>query len=251
MKVKLLSDTHLEYYDMYPGIHTFIPPTQAQAVDVICLCGDIGDPGHEFYRRFIADCAAHAREAVLVIAGNHEMYGRTPTEAAVLIDRACAAVPGNKAVFLNTSTWDIKGTRFLGTTLWSKIDPSCAWSIRQRVCDFHRIKNWGISNVMDAFHMNLAWLRSSIQEARAEDIENVVVLTHHAPLVTLGNPKYADSPLLSAFCSDLEDFILANDDIVSHWFYGHTHFSECVTVGRTTVMSNQADDFDRQLIIDI
>jgi hypothetical protein len=84
----------------------------------------------------------------------------------------------------------------------------------------------------------MAWLRGVVNEAEMDDV-TLVVLTHHVPLLELGDPQHATSHINSAFASDLREFILINTDVISHWFYGHNHYSEQVTIGKTVILSNQ------------
>ena len=74
MKIKLLSDLHLEH--SYPGQY-FDPGTG----DVLVLAGDIFNAHHlkkngylnELYRKFIKDCSDNY-EHVFYVTGNHEYF---------------------------------------------------------------------------------------------------------------------------------------------------------------------------------
>lgn len=238
--IKLLSDVHLERFDVYPGIDRFIP--SSKEIDIICLCGDIGSPKDESYARLIADCTERCNKYVFVIMGNHEAYGLTITDTATRISQVCddinKSINKEKAVFLNNSSFDVDGLRFMGSTLWSHIKPEEAWNIRTCLSDYKYIKGWTLSDAMDTYHANVAWLRASLAGAMEDGIR-VVVLTHHAPLSDVGSPKHNHSRIRSAFCSDLSQLILEHTNIISHWFYGHNHYSQSTTIGSTVVVSNQ------------
>jgi hypothetical protein len=240
IRVKLLSDIHLEHFNKYPGIDYFIPPDSN--VDVICLCGDIGCPKDASYQEFLGDCAKKCNMYTFVLMGNHEAYGSSVAEAAKKIESVCGTINGSldsqKIIFMNNSTFDVQRYRFLGTTLWSDIDPSEAWNIRTCISDYRMIRQWGIGESKYAFDKNVSWLRMNLHQAW-EDDKKVVVMTHHAPLLNLGNPKHAYSSLKSAFCSDLHDLIKSNNEVISYWFYGHNHYSETKKIGNTVIMSNQ------------
>jgi len=66
-----------------------------------------------------------------------------------------------------------------------------------------------------------------------------IVMTHHAPLMSVGNPIHTDSVLHSAFASDLSSLILSYSDTIKYWMYGHDHYSMMVNVGAATIISNQ------------
>jgi predicted MPP superfamily phosphohydrolase len=237
MRFHVLSDIHLEFYDEYPGIAAFLPshPPGHARFDALLLCGDLGDPGSAAYARFLADCvAALGSPLVFVILGNHEAYGRSLADALALARRACAAAG---ARLLECESADLPGTdlRVAGTTLWSDIAPRHAPEIRACVRDFSAIEGWGVADHIDAFRRCSAWLRAEIAMAEAEG-RRLVVMTHHAPLLSLGDPKHARSSIQSAFASDLRALV----GKVALWAYGHDHFSAWEVVGGAIVISNQA-----------
>jgi predicted MPP superfamily phosphohydrolase len=252
LHVKLVSDIHLEFYDKYPGIHEFIntsraPPCSRPPADIICLCGDIGDPKLPSYKQFLEDCANACTKYTFVIMGNHEAYGKSIQQTKHMIQNVCDQVnadvsrTGSKAkiVFLDNNTVEVGNYRFIGTTLWSEIDPTEAWNIRCCISDYSRIQQWGIGETNHQYTKNVAWLKQELLMTEIDD-KKAIVLTHHVPLMHLGNPKYADSDLKSAFQSDLSDLIKKYTNTIEYWMYGHNHFSETVKYANTTLISNQA-----------
>lgn len=235
INIKLLSDVHLEKYSDYPGLECFIAPSDV--VDIICLCGDIGDPTEASYKRFLEECVERSKLHTFVILGNHECYGRTIAKTVEIAEKVCHDVG---AVFLNNTRFDLPEfkLRILGTTLWSELDTSCAWELRTCIADFQCIKEWGMGEWMDSYHNNISWLRSSIQEAEDDEVK-LIVMTHHVPLMSAGDPKYAGSNIKSAFASNLRKMIEDNTKTIKFWFYGHDHYSMCTDVADTKVVSNQ------------
>lgn len=244
LNIKLLSDIHLELMKGYLGMSHFIPPDQD--VDIICLCGDIGDPSKPSFAQFLKDCTMRCNMHTFLIMGNHEAYGNTVEKAANNVAQICTNINEHngtdiqKLVFLNNTSFDIPhhNLRVLGSTLWTEVDPQEAWDIQCFISDFRRIQQWGIGDNNEAFHTNIAWLRASLQQAREDEVKTII-MTHHVPLMNLGHPRHAASPLKSAFSSDLYNFIKANTDVISYWFYGHDHFSTKKIIDTTTIMSNQ------------
>jgi DNA repair exonuclease SbcCD nuclease subunit len=243
LAVVMLSDVHLEHYDVYPGIDHFLNIEEGRDIDIICLCGDIGDPRKPTYAQLIEECSALCKRHTFVIMGNHEAYGQTIEEAAKRIQQVCDSRGGGKSVFLNNTTFDVEGYRFIGTTLWSEIDPAQAMHIRMCLNDFTQIKGWGMSQAMELFEQNVSWLRGVLGFADVEGMK-AVVLTHHAPLLELRDPRYAGSRISSAFASDLSDLIREYTDIIPYWFYGHNHYSQTLKFLNTTCMSNQVGYYD-------
>lgn len=253
--VKVLSDTHLEHYDTYPGLSHFM--SIDTPIDIICLCGDIGDPLSDMYQQFLADCSYFCKVKTLVVYGNHEMYGKTQEYTTKLIECTCSTL-GDKIQFLDNSTCDIGEYRFIGTILWTKLDFSKAWKIRTHISDFYQIKGWTLSAWQTSYEKNVSWLDAQLKQATIEH-KKIIILTHHVPLLSLGHPKYAGSELQSAFASDLSDMINTYSPIIQYWFYGHDHYSTQVSVDSSTiVMSNQFGyqnnrslNYDPSLIINI
>jgi len=81
--------------------------------------------------------------------------------------------------------------------------------------------------------------------------KKIVVITHHLPLMTLGDPCYAADSSNAYYMSDLSDIILDNDNIVM-WCYGHTHhqkdifFPDYADVGDGCRMINNAVGYQGQ-----
>lgn len=228
MRIKVLSDIHLEYLEEYPGLEAYL--TEGEEVDVFCLCGDIGDPGSVFYRRFLLECAEYCKVRTLVIMGNHEAYFKLVSETERMIARVCEG--HERLTFLQTTTWDAGGVRFAGATLWSAIDPKDTVRMRDYVADFRSIARWGVSECTRRHREHVAWLQGEIERARQED-KKLVVLTHHVPV------RVGGDALQSAFSTDLSELIEGAGDVLAYWFYGHNHTSGSVRIGNTWVMSNQ------------
>lgn len=234
MYVALLSDTHLEYFDAYPGLSHFLAPSLE--IDIICLCGDIGDPSTNEYRLFLTECATRCKVRTFVIMGNHETHHRLITETERMISNVCAA--HEKLTFLNRTTYDLDEYRFIGTTLWTKIAPEDTVLVREHITDFRYISKWGVSNCTQIYHENVAWITEEVRRAELDN-KRIIVLTHHVPVMCVGHPQYDGTRLKTAFATDLKTFIENTHGRIVCWFYGHDHCSSVVQVGETWVASNQ------------
>lgn len=235
MYVKLLSDIHLEYFDLYPGLSHFIDPSQP--IDIICLCGDIGDPTFPEYRRFLQECAECCRVMTFVVMGNHEAYYKSVLETERIITDICKS--HDKLTFLHRNAIDIGNDyRFIGTTLWSDIDVKQTPLMRQRVTDFRMIAGLTVSDYHSRFRKDVKWICDELERAN-RDNKKLIVLTHHVPVLDANHPKHDQSVITSAFASDLKNLIEENNDRIAFWFHGHNHFSRMIRIGNTWIMSNQ------------
>lgn len=252
MQILLLSDIHLEDEDSYRGLKFYIDIDIKP--DIICLCGDIGDPGKFWYKQFLLECANFCNIKTFVVLGNHEHYGRTVDDTEQIVSKICAC--HSKLVFMNRTRYDMDNIRVLGTTLWSDIDTAEAWNIRCVLSDTRYILNWGIDSACKMYKQNLEWLEKELECAKQDGVD-VIVLTHHVPLLSLGSPEYQYSEVRSAFASNLKPLILRYTDQIKVWCYGHDHYSMDEVVEITRVVSNQygydqeATKYDRRKIIHI
>jgi hypothetical protein len=81
---------------------------------------------------------------------------------------------------------------------------------------------------------SVAWLRGALDGC---DRAHTVVVTHHGPCTRSEAPYHANSPLKSAFSSDLDS--LVEQSGVPLWIHGHTHYNVDYVAGSTRVLTNQ------------
>ena len=248
MKFHVLSDIHLEFYKNYPGFDTFVKdPTGAEA---LCLCGDIGDPFSASYKSFLQDCSKCPYFYVFLISGNHEYYGHHIYRVNHAIKALCAEI-SPKLIYLNNQAFDIPHTnlRVVGTTLWSNIHDEQRSDARCFVADFRQIKEWDIERNNQKNAKCIQFIQCEICSCARK----LVVLTHHAPTLSCGNPIHMGSPISSVFKNDLHAFISENSHRIVAWMYGHDHFSKRYKKQDTLIVSNQygyPGEYDRTVYED-
>lgn len=217
MKIRVLSDLHLEFHDWTP------PDAES---DVIVLAGDIhsGTRGIEWARR------QFPLMPILYVPGNHEFYGRDMPETLSDLQRAgrrfgLDVLHGRGVV--------IGGVRFLGATLWTDFAlhgadaQSIARAMRDAnygMSDFSVIRNWphGLFRPEQARAMHLeqaCWIRERLAD---EFPGPTVLITHHLPHPRSIHRKYWGSSLNPSFASDLS-YLMGPP--IAVWIHGHTHDS--------------------------
>ncbi len=242
MKIALYSDLHLEFLS---SVETF--PEFKTDADVVVLAGDIGagDEGVKWAKR-------EFEQPVVIIAGNHEHYGRNLRQTL----RVCyKAAEGSHVHFLEDDEVVIDGVRFLGCTLWTDLDlwgederERCAVYADRYINDFRVIK-YGIDehNLMDR-KLTPMRMRDIHLESRAwlgHEFDNgfdgkTVVISHHLPSIKSVAERFLtderDSLITAAFASRLDAEIEKwQPDL---WLHGHTHDSCDYRIGRTRVVCN-------------
>jgi predicted phosphodiesterase len=217
VKIRVLSDLHLEFQDWNP------PDAEA---DIIVLAGDIhsGTRGVEWARR------QFPLMPILYVPGNHEFYGRDLQETLSDLEQAgrrfgVDVMHGRGVV--------IGGIRFLGATLWTDfaLHGADALSIAQAMSeakygmgDFRVIRHGthGLFRPEHARAMHLEQV-SWIGERLADEFAGpTIVVTHHLPHPRSIHRKYWGSTLNPGFASDLSPLV---GPPVAIWIHGHTHES--------------------------
>lgn len=232
MKIQYCSDLHLEF----PENRKFLFRNPLKPVgDVLLLAGDIVcfrdlDKAREFFD-FISDHYS----VVYWVPGNHEYYGSDITDK-----------PGSlwenirsNVHLVNNRTVDLGGTRFIFSSLWSRISPQLEWNIQRSISDFSAISYDGGMFTAGKFTMlheaHLAFLKNALGLAR--EFPSIVV-THHVPTLMNYPAIYKNSSLTEAFAVELFDLIDSSGP--SWWIYGHHHVNTpAFAIGRTTMLTNQ------------
>lgn len=217
MKIRVLSDLHLEFQE-------WCPPDAA--ADIVVLAGDIhaGARGIDWARR------QFPLMPILYVPGNHEFYGRDVQDALSDLHKAgrrfgVDVLHGRGVV--------IGGVRFLGATLWTDFalhgadDRSLGRAMRDAqygMSDF-RVIRYGADGLFLPEHARAlhreqeGWIRGKL----ADDFPGpTIVVTHHLPHPRSIHGKYQGSPLNPSFASDLSHLM---GPPVAVWIHGHTHDS--------------------------
>ena len=228
MLFQIQSDLHLEMFNdlkCFPKIEKHAPN--------LCLLGDIGNPFSNNYECFIVECA-HRFERVFVIAGNHEYYGTSINSGNSKIQKICEKE--KNIFFLNNSSKVIDNIRIIGTTLWSYIPPKHYNALLNYIGDYKNIDRFVISESNKLHSLATQYISSEIQKAKNNN-QQVVILTHHAPIMNSAAPKYIGKISQHGYATPLE-FLFENEECVKLWAFGHTHWCVNTTIGTTRVVSN-------------
>ena len=244
MKIKLVSDLHLEFSD-------FIVPQDD--CNVLILAGDIllgdylklsddSDYGQRF-RAFIDRCA-NDFEHVLYIAGNHEFYGGDFIYTLKTIRDVCDQYTNFH--FMENDTVTIDGIVFIGSTLWTDLnnrDPLTIHAIGGMMRDYDRIRNSAAgyhklkpTDTLTRHDRSYQYIKTVV--ANHDDDAKIVVVTHHSPSFQSCHEMYKNESLLNgAFHNELSDYVVDQPKI-KFWVHGHTHNYCDYMIGDTRVVCN-------------
>jgi predicted phosphodiesterase len=232
MKIRILSDLHLEFSERHPPLE--LPETGA---DVVVLAGDIdnGTRAIDWAEQTFPD------ETVLYVPGNHEYYERKFSDVTAAL-RARAADSPNVHL-LDNDELVLDGVRFIGSTLWTDFElfgrdamSAAMLESLKYVVDF-RIIHWNSEGLftparsIDLHREAIAFLEDRLAKPHRG---KTVVITHHGPHPGSVHPRWAQNLTSAAFVSDLTR-LLGKADL---WVHGHTHDSFDYRVKGTRVVAN-------------
>lgn len=228
MKAKIISDLHLEFGDwLAPG-----------SGELLIVAGDLhtGNKGLKWLKQ-----ASENFDDVILVLGNHEFY-HNDVEKVLEIE-----YPEN-VHRLHNQIVEIKGRKFAGSTLWSKVTDHDL--IMRSINDYRLIKYNGAALTTvrtNQFHEHAKFFLEHTVD------KDTVVITHHMPSYQLVAKMYEGSPLNQSYASDL-------DDIVGRarlWISGHTHSSFDMEINGTRCICNpkgyfhENPDFNPNLVLEI
>jgi DNA repair exonuclease SbcCD nuclease subunit len=263
MKIKLVSDLHLEFSDCLINNN--------EGADVLILGGDImiaqdlhdhPEPNNtadqaaiaagtglgrrqqaaQRFRDFLKRCSFQFPH-VIYIAGNHEFYNGKFYAGIDYLREECAKFPN--IYFLENDTKVIDDVTFIGGTLWTdmnKGDPLTMHAIEGMMNDFRIIKNdkrnyasMSARDVAGRHARTLSYFKSVLAE---QHDKKFVVVGHHSPSFQSVNPIYAHETLMNGgYHSDLSEFIMDHPQI-KLWTHGHTHHPFDYVIGETRIVCN-------------
>lgn len=239
MRLLVLSDLHFEFH--WDTGHAFVESLPESGVDVCVLAGDIA-VGADIPDALGLVCRRYPH--VVYVHGNHEMYGCSRPE--VLAFTQSAAAMHKNLHWLDCSSVEIGGLRFLGAPLWFEAEPAAPKAAMNDFRLIRDLESWVYSENRRAS----AYFANSLTEAD-------VVVTHHLPTMRSISEDYKDSPLISFFVSDQESLIVRAEPTL--WIHGHTHDSLDYRIGRTRMLCNpfgyarigENQGFDPSLVIEL
>lgn len=216
--IQIASDLHLGS-STEPFSHILTP-----SAPILILAGDIAPLQSPQYESFLTWCSRNWKY-VLLTTGNHEYYCESVRQNMPDCDRAILMFLTSKLPNVHYlqggASIVLEGIRFIGATLWSRID-SALWSdpkFLQRG-DYTHIFLQGqpvTPSDISAIH---AHQKARLASAIASANDPIVVITHHLPTHNLVPTEYRTSAAVSAYATNCEELMVGK---VKAWICGHSH----------------------------
>ena len=261
MKIKLVSDLHLEFSD--------INIQNDQNYDVLILGGDImiAQDLHDHiaadfnpysagafadlsrkqervrrFRDFFKRCSFQFPH-VIYIMGNHEFYNGKFYASIDYMRDECAKYPN--VYMLEQDMKIIDDVVFVGGTLWTDMnrrDPLTMHAIKDMMNDFRIVRNdkrefakMSPLDVAIRHDRTLGYIKHVLSENKDK---KCVVVGHHCPSKLSTHENYKDQYLMNGgYSSDLSEFIIDHPQI-KLWTHGHTHHPFDYVIGETRIVCN-------------
>ena len=223
MRIQYISDLHLERLIPRDVANLVAKIRPVSRVDVLVLCGDIGNPYHPSYTDFMSKMN-HTFAKTFVIAGNHEFYGNEVVSTRQHMKRIFDGDDFPNITLLDNTTETYMDHTFVGSTLWSHIS-----NPNYKINDVFSIKDMTIDLYNQLHQDNRDFISRELDQTRCP----AIMLTHHVPLFELTANKYRTptmEPYHQWFSANMTDVILPHQDRIRGWFYGHTHLPSSVIV---------------------
>ncbi|MDU8350464.1 metallophosphoesterase [Pseudomonas syringae pv. actinidiae] len=228
MRLHIISDLHLDYWSM--------PVPALVEADVCLIAGDL----HEGLGGLPFALEIAKTKPVIFVAGNHEFYG---SSLKIVREQWREASEQHKNVyFLDNSTIEFDGVRFIGATLWTDFDRGSPLSLMRGsgvTKDFLYIDNdEGDERITaqflyDEHQRSLAFIRSELEKPYDG---KTVILSHHAPSKLSVPEVFKNDTNNFMFCSDL-DYLMHYYN-VTLYVHGHMHTESDYMIGDTPVIAN-------------
>ncbi|PYH83716.1 acyl-CoA dehydrogenase mitochondrial precursor [Aspergillus uvarum CBS 121591] len=259
---QILSDLHLENpraYDLFE-----ITPT----APYLALLGDIGNVKDDGYLQFL-EAQLQRFKIVFLVLGNHEPFDASWPATRERLQQFSEEIDNRRQRAAATTTSSprlgefvlLDRTRYrltpqvtvLGCTFHSRVSETQEETVSHALNDFHYIQDWTVEQHRAAHEAERAWLNDQVTDiARDDPHHRIVIFSHHSPTVAAAavDPRYADSPITSAFATDLIGEPCWERPQVRLWAFGHTHYNCDFTDDRSgkRIVANQRGYYFAQSI---
>lgn len=265
MKFRIISDVHSEFNSNHDRLDQ-IPAHELDKESVLIIAGDYC----VFYKnKFDTISVLSSRfYSVIYVPGNHEYYkGSFPYSEQKFIKYITDNNLTNVHLLQN-KTLQIDDIIIYGSTLWTRIDYSFYCDIVNRMNDYKKIRSGNYHNnyanrfvpvICDEyFNKSISKLKTTIDSITTQKL---LVVTHHAPTELSIADEFINSPVTSAYYTELflNDKYLDDSyrNKITVWVHGHTHNCVDTMINNTRIICNpcgypdQNTHFDKYKFIEL
>lgn len=253
MKMRVLSDLHLESYIYY---------YEYMGEDILLLVGDIDTKTR--HNQILNAIPQHVR--VVMVAGNHELYNQEYYKTYLLLHEL--ELKYSNFYFLDNSTYDIGNISIFGGTMWTDFE-LYGNDLKNEIMNMASkgIYDYKTVTIKDGDVIRQYTPNDSVEQYKKFNrnfdrwIENSkgktrICMSHFLPSIKSIDKKFDGSLLNAYFASNNEERV----KLVDYWVHGHTHSKCDYILGDTRVLCNpkgygamymENPNFNNSLIVEI
>jgi predicted phosphodiesterase len=244
MKIKLLSDLHLDHAEN-TSIIDYYTEIVLSSGDLLILAGDILTVKHlssdgllkNVYISFFRECSKRY-DKIIYVMGNHEHFGYNCSRT---LNKIQEFLPNN-FYLLENQTLQIDNWNFIGFTLWTDFNNANPLDM---INASSYMKDYKAIRITDRYRKfrpedSLALHRESLHYLKEQlnlMSDNVFVISHHTPSYRSVPPKFIGNHHNSAYCTSLDELIMDSPQI-KYWAHGHTHWQQDYYIEQCRVLCN-------------
>jgi len=246
MKIRLLSDLHLEFsmLDVPAGTEGEILVLAGDIVVADSFTRGVNSPkkakANEWLRWFESTCAKF--EHVIYILGNHEHYNGKFYDTYDILQNNLGHI--SNLSILDQTFVDIENYRFVGGTLWTDFDNDNfkALIIKDALNDYHLTEGKDYRKLTtNETALYCKQMLNFIDLHYQVSKKDIIVVSHHLPSYRSVHKSYLVAPnnrYNPGYASNLDNFIADRTSKIKLWVHGHTHSSFDYFIDNTRVVSN-------------
>lgn len=248
MNIRYYSDMHLDFY-RGPKDMWFPPVLPDDKNTTLLLSGDVWR-GTDFIHKndysWISLIAQRFKQ-VLIVLGNHDYW---PCDQSISIVRGgeiCNSLLIDSGFYnvkvLDCDTYLDEDVLFVGATLWTDLsqeDPFVVMNMPNYMMPDSEIayddsgQLFSSEKWLQTHYRHKDYLRHVVEQNKDKV---VVIMTHHVPLIELGDPNFEGHQSNGYFMNDLSTFVMDNDNI-KMWVSGHVHVPSISTLNQCCFLNN-------------
>jgi predicted phosphohydrolase len=249
MKLRILSDTHIEGYNgdysrVIAKINCIFGDIGSD--EILVLPGDLGfvtdeegniNPDYEKFLRFAKTKWTH----VILVPGNTEYHGMTSPESLKITEEILKSKCKELGIhYLQKDIMKIDDTYVLGCTLW-KFSSQKEWKELPR-------EDREIFEQNEAYKMmyvdNLEWLYKTLEKIKEEG-GKALVITHYPPVTSYKGLKFKwEKDGIVHYSDHIQHFMWMFKDTIKAWVCGHVHDKSFMEIAHVPVYLNSMGEAD-------
>jgi len=228
MKIRILSDIHLEFWNW---------KYKSCGEDAVFIAGDIC-PRSTHHGKPMFDLFRQIKVPVFFCLGNHDFYGDSISETIQKINIELSYVDLQHVHFLHNTYVDFDGYRICGSSLFTDFcaygkasQPEVEIESKLGISDFRYIKDLKTEDYIKYSDTAKSFLKNQIEESALP----LIFLTHWVPSMRFVDEKYRGNILNGYFVNECQEMFC---DKIKLWNFAHTHSYLQQIIGDTKFICN-------------